>query len=236
MSTCGIEMGRPHFDVACRNGKREIATFLAEFMGIEVEVVDCWIGRGVTTMEVASQNAGSYVVESSPSCGENVNDLVNEGTSLHTGSDEGSLDTVRSLLAHGADVNERDELILTPLHRASWKGRLAVAKFLIQHGADVNTRNKLGSTSLHIASRFGHPDIVRLLPDEGANINAKARDLWTPLHFASADNHLEVVKLLLERGANVHVQSEEGWTPSQLALITGRKWEIIQLLSEYGAH
>jgi uncharacterized protein len=50
---------------------------------------------------------------------------------------EGELNTVRELLASGADINEQGEQGWTPLNWAAGKGELDLVKLLVENGADV---------------------------------------------------------------------------------------------------
>lgn len=54
--------------------------------------------------------------------------------------------TIQTLLAHGADVNAKDELGNTPLHNATAWGNLKAVRALIQAGADPMSKNKAGWT------------------------------------------------------------------------------------------
>ena len=215
-------------DLACASGNRQIAIYLAENMGI----MDSWDGMDTAQLEERPQNLGADAALS-PGSKENTyaSDSV-EGISLHTASQEGNLDVVRSLLGYGADVNGRSGRHQTPLYLASRSGEREVARLLIKCGADVNCREKEGWTPLHIASRFGYLEIAQLLLDHGADVNATEQSLSTPLHLASWNNHVGIARLLLNRGAHVHVRDIEGRTPSRLASGRGER-DIVQLLSMY---
>jgi hypothetical protein len=64
----------------------------------------------------------------------------------------GSLDTVKTLLKAGYEINARDQLQNTPLHYAIVNGHLEVAKFLIDKGADINVVNGEGKSPIHMAA------------------------------------------------------------------------------------
>ena len=97
-----------------------------------------------------------------------------------------TVETVRLLVEHGADVNALDSSHSTPLHLASLQGVLEAVQILIKHGADVNAQNETNSTPLHGASLLGDIQIVQLLIDHGADVTAKDWKHQTPLHFASS--------------------------------------------------
>ncbi len=79
-------------------------------------------------------------------------------------------DVVAMLLAHGADVDARDDVFEeTPLHWAVRRNRLHVVELLIEYGADVNARSAHGDTPLSIATRYGRSRIVAALAEAGAD-------------------------------------------------------------------
>lgn len=87
-------------------------------------------------------------------------------------ADRGDLNTVKTLLDNGADVNQRggNTAMLfsgTALMHASDKGRTDVVKLLLARGADANARDGIGVTPLVHAAQNGHSEIVELLLDHG---------------------------------------------------------------------
>jgi len=153
-------------------------------------------------------------------------------TSLHIASQEGDLETVRSFLDRGVDINERNASQDTALLLAIVGGRFEVARLLIEYGADVNSHNRVGDTPLLAATEKGDSDMVHLLLGHRADVNAKDQDQWTALHYASYYRFVEIAQALVQRGAQAHVRTASGRTPSQLAQRTGCR-EIVRLLSEY---
>ena len=58
---------------------------------------------------------------------------------------------VKLLIAHGADVNQKNVRGATALMAAAGGGPLSVVEYLIEHGADVKARDKDGHTALMYA-------------------------------------------------------------------------------------
>jgi ankyrin repeat protein len=101
------------------------------------------------------------------------------------------LDSVKALLAAGADINQVSDYGWSALLVATQNRYYKLGTFLIDHGADVNLANKGGWTPLYLATdnrniesgdypvRKGdmdHLDFIKLLLDKGANVNARMKD------------------------------------------------------------
>ena len=86
-------------------------------------------------------------------------------------------ETVKLLIAKGADVNAKEEDGKTPLYYAvHWRSAPSLVELLIDKGADVNENYGNGKTPLHHAAFRGHNAIVRLLIDKGADVNVQMDD------------------------------------------------------------
>ena len=101
------------------------------------------------------------------------------------------LDSVKVLLAAGADVNQVTGYGWSPLLVATQNRYYKLGAYLLEHGADVNLANKGAWTPLYLATdnrniesgdypvRKGdmdHLDFIKLLLDKGANVNARMKD------------------------------------------------------------
>src|SRR5437867_6886350 len=101
------------------------------------------------------------------------------------------LESVKILLAAGADVNQVTGYGWSALLVATQNRYYKLGAFLLDHGADPNLANKGGWTPLYLATdnrniesgdypvRKGdmdHLDFIRLLLDKGADVNARAKD------------------------------------------------------------
>src|SRR3984957_6704823 len=101
------------------------------------------------------------------------------------------LDSVKALLAAGADVNQTTGYGWSPLLVATQNRYYKLGAYLLEHGADVNLANKGAWTPLYLATdnrnieggdypvRKGdmdHLDFIKLLLDKGANVNARMKD------------------------------------------------------------
>ena len=98
-----------------------------------------------------------------------------------------------ALIAHGADVNARNESGETLLHAAAAGGDMAAIELLLSHGATVAGRDRAGFTPLHRAVQKGHVDAATRLIASGADVNAVATDGTTALALASNDREMEAL-------------------------------------------
>ncbi|HEX4134219.1 MAG TPA: ankyrin repeat domain-containing protein [Bryobacteraceae bacterium] len=101
------------------------------------------------------------------------------------------LDSIKTLLAAGADVNQTTGYGWSPLLVATQNRFYKIGAYLLEHGADVNLANKGAWTPLYLATDnrniesgdypvrkpdMDHLDYIKLLLDKGANVNARMKD------------------------------------------------------------
>ena len=171
-----------------------------------------------------------------------VEEVKNYGvTLLHSAVGFGKIETVKSLVLAGEDIQAKDKGGRTPLHVAVVIGRTEIAELLVSAGANLPTKTKGGRTPLHWATDCNSErniDIVKLLVFSGANVNMKDKKGRTPLHVAIRHYgkcyNLEVVKFLISSGANVDTQDSSGKTVLDIA----KKKEntaVVEYLESIGA-
>ena len=77
---------------------------------------------------------------------------------------DGKLDEVRSALARGEDVNNKDSLGMTALMLAVANSHNSIAKLLLeQPGVKINEKNNYGWTALHRAAYSNNREGARML-------------------------------------------------------------------------
>jgi ankyrin repeat protein len=125
------------------------------------------------------------------------------------------LETAKSFLDRGFDINSTNSRGWTALHYAVENMLEKAVQFLLENGADPNQRDESGQTSLHIAvdvdkdygthyyateGKFpATATLTALLLDHGADPNAEADNGKTPL--AMANGYDLVVNALRQHGA-----------------------------------
>jgi cytohesin len=92
------------------------------------------------------------------SSGADVNAVLPGGNStlLHLASKDGSEESVRALIAAGADINHPDEKGATALLFAAQEGCEAAVRALIAAGAEVDKATRGGQTPLFAAGQRPH--------------------------------------------------------------------------------
>jgi len=134
----------------------------------------------------------------------------------------GSVDGVKLLLDHGANIDARDASDQeTPLMYAVAEGRLPVVKLLISRGADVNivahaldlprrinptttlaNRYTGGFTALMFAARQDYGECAKALLDAGADPRVEDRYGMSALMIAAMNGSFETGALILEKGGD----------------------------------
>jgi ankyrin repeat protein len=148
-----------------------------------------------------------------------------------------NLDTVRLLLARGADPNAMKQGGLAVMTCAAIHGNPDIVKILIEAKANVNPPKQPWSP-LTEAARGDHIEVMKLLIAAGANLNERAYDGWTPLMMAvSAGKHRpRAVKLLIEAGADVNLQDDDDEKVTALTIARACGWDdLAVMLLEAGA-
>lgn len=80
----------------------------------------------------------------------------------------GDIESVKSLVAGGANINAKDSNGWTPLMHAAWNGKTVIVLNLLVSGADVQAVNNAGETAFVKAGQRGFTDIIHLFENAGA--------------------------------------------------------------------
>jgi ankyrin repeat protein len=140
-------------------------------------------------------------------------------TALMFAARGGALETVRVLVAAGADVDDTDAWGVSATTVATHAGFTEVVELLLQAGADANAA-EAGFAAIHPAVMRQDERLVATLLDHGADPNATLRT-WTPIRRSSRDFHFapplvgatpfwlaarfaapSIMRLLVEHGAD----------------------------------
>jgi ankyrin repeat protein len=122
----------------------------------------------------------------------------------------GSIDVVRLLIAHGADIDRPTRYYGGAMGFAGHFGRHDIGELLAPLSRDVHNL-----TFLSIKDR-----LLQLFAEQPALVNAvNPRSGATPLFCIPDDEDaaVEMAEFLLARGADTHVRNKDGLTPEELA-------------------
>jgi ankyrin repeat protein len=172
----------------------------------------------------------------------------------------GTVEVLKLLLAHGADLHAKDATGFTALGMAMLSSDVEVVRFLVEKGLDPNDAGpvvaqrsaygrqrpavveylmarglKVAADSLTV--NWQRPELIARWIEMGGDVNAKVGPYGgTPL-MRSVSSELataDTVQLLLERGANANAESTEGERPLDWAIYRGDRAKIA-VLEKYGA-
>ena len=161
---------------------------------------------------------------------------VGADTPVADAAQAGEIETVRSLLRQGADVNAAQGDGMTALHWAAFKDDVETAGMLLYGGANVAAATRVNAmTPLFMAAQNGSAAMIETLLEGGADANLAMTTGATPLMLAAASGDPQAVQVLIGHGAEVDAkETERGQTPLMFAAALNRT-EVINVLIEGGA-
>jgi ankyrin repeat protein len=144
----------------------------------------------------------------------------------------GSVDQMKMLIDHGANVNYHSRDTTTALWLAipDWDK----TKLLLDHGADVNHKIQGYGILVKLAAMPGTIKIFHLLVDGGADLKHSAPDNYL-LYNAASSGDTAIVGFVLRNGLNVNDSVTFGDYPINNAL-TYRSFATLKMLVDYGAN
>lgn len=154
------------------------------------------------------------IPSSSPGDFNLANPLAELESDFRQGALDGDIETIKSLLGQGVNINAADERGWTALRGAVFVENAQAVKFLLDNKAEPNIRTKDdGTTALHQAASSDNIEIVKALLMAGADPNV--RDSFsgmTPLMEAAGLGNVVATQLMIENNADVNVYDKWGET------------------------
>ncbi|EQC26788.1 TKL protein kinase [Saprolegnia diclina VS20] len=141
----------------------------------------------------------------------------------------GSVELVRLLLEHSADVNYSCP-IGTPLQVAASAGKEDIIDELLAAGANVNFEGDTQIAPILIAASSGHVATALRLVSAGANLASVDKNGEGAVFRAVHKGHADMVRLLVDNGADPNATSPAGYPPLYVACVTGRTDSVGALL------
>ena len=151
-------------------------------------------------------------------------------TTLAWAASQGNGDTVKALLACGADPNHKDTAGLTPLHHSLYASSPECMRLLLNAKADVDITTNDGKTALGITVTLqDETAFSELLLSHNVDVECTDKRDWTPLRLAADRDHPNQVSLLLGKGANINASGSNGKTAFHLAITSGSS-DVVKIL------
>jgi ankyrin repeat protein len=148
---------------------------------------------------------------------------------------KGHAQTVRELLAAGADTEARDMHGETPLMAAARRGEVEIVKTLISAGANINAlASQDNGTALMSAAAWGRAEVVRVLIQAGGQVNARTTSGYTTVMFAAEKGYTDIAKELIAAMADVTARTVNNDTALTLAE-RGNHKDTVKMLEPAGA-
>ncbi|XP_077274645.1 transient receptor potential cation channel subfamily A member 1 homolog isoform X2 [Temnothorax americanus] len=170
-------------------------------------------------------------------------------TPLHQAVKNNHADVVRVLVEGGADVNVKDECLVTPLLLAgSAVNRddlnemtkfVEIVRILVAAKVFVNIIHPdTGTTALHHAAMLGSAEATKILLSNGAWPMYKCKSSGsTPLHIVASTGSIETLMVLLEvmQRHNIDTRDQINRTALHRASYQGHR-ECVRVLISHGAN
>lgn len=211
------------------------------------EVVEMLLARGAdirvqsklrnTALSFAAPLGRTAIVEALLSRGADPDDTFTAGfgvfSVLHQACHNGHMETVKALIAKGADVSL--DKYGSPLQAAAEVGHVGIIQELLRAGALPNSPKR---KPIITAAAAGRDKVVRLLLSAGADIDCT--DTWgmTPLMWAARNGRVATVKLLLTKKARLDILSDSLGQGTLTALGFAEReghLDVVRLLKQAGA-
>lgn len=150
-------------------------------------------------------------------------------TALFFAIGSNNINTVKTLIAYGADVNLGGDYreygwknqfkgTVPPIVHAAKHNLNKMVQILLDAGAHVNATDPEGHTALWYAVKNRNFDLINILARAGANLNMIDLQLGTTLLIQAIKVHdYEMVKALLNAGADLNIKDNMGKTAGYYA-------------------
>jgi ankyrin repeat protein len=164
--------------------------------------------------------------------GANANDSLNSYSALMAATLNGTVEQMKILIDHGANVNYQMSGGITALWLAvpDWDKTI----LLLDHGADAQHKVENYGILVKVAAIPGSIKIIRLLIDKGADPKKMADDNYL-LYCASSSGDTSIIGLFIRYGLNPNDTLSFGDYPI-IAAINYRQFDAVKMLVEHGAN
>jgi serine/threonine-protein phosphatase 6 regulatory ankyrin repeat subunit B len=139
-----------------------------------------------------------------------------------------NIETMKDMLARGADVNEKDNVHNTALMYAAGRRHYTqVVRLLLDNGASIDEKNNNGNTALINAVSMENAEIVRLLIDNNASLGIRNGRGYTAQDIAEVKGFSQIARMLKEAAeARRKVDEEKARLEALHALAAERQRQL----------
>ena len=236
-------------DLERRNHSGETALFIAAMKDKSTELIKELVQAGANINALEQKGWSALMIAIDEEAFLSASELIALGADVNIKSDAAVTaihlaarqwrggETVKKLLAAGAEFDIATEWMTTPLHYACEYSQEA-ALALIEAGADINKKDGDERTPLIIATMHHQIEVLNKLIAKNADLNQIDDMGYTALMWASFGYHeksIELVRILIAANADLNIQGAYGRTALDCA---NSKWgneEIIKVLKDAGA-
>ncbi len=196
-----------------------------------------------------SDKCGHEIVKLLVEAGANVNvtDWWKGSSPLLEAASYASMETVKLLICHGANIAFVSSSKESALSQAAYNKDIEVFKLFLDYNLATDIIDRNGNTILMKALTVyddKNIDIVKLLLERKANrfnnnfdLNINAKNEYDETALIKAVERkccIEIICMIIERGADVNIKNNIDQTPLSLA-IRNKDTKVIELLQGYGA-
>lgn len=149
---------------------------------------------------------------------------------LHRAARDGDVDTIKSLLQDGADINQPDDYGRPPAYFAAESGRCDVFEWLAEQGADLTIRTVRPVDDIFLSATMGgNLELLRICLDHGGRVDYPAMQGMSPLTRVVAGwmgwRDWNAAEFLIQNGADVNWRDVDGMTPLHI-MAAAHLWEF----------
>lgn len=159
--------------------------------------------------------------------------MDNYNKELIIAAEAGDLETVKTCIANGADVNFMGPNSAA-LHCAAFNGHEAIVQLLLDHKADSNLVDNQEFTPLQLAVSKQLESISKLLIANGADLHVTTTLDGTLLHLAAAINYSSIFDIPEISSIDIEARDLDGRTALNVAAAYG-SYDMIKALKKRGA-
>lgn len=118
-------------------------------------------------------------------------------TTFHSAAAKGNVKAIERLYNEGENINEPDDMGVTPLIHAITLNQKESLLALLKSGADINVGDtEFANTPLHHAITQGSISFTRILLEKGADVALRNHEGKTPLDLALNTHNEEMISLI----------------------------------------